>query len=121
MVIRQYGVQGRAKRKIVDFIVGWKLSNKFSSLTESADKLLWMSAHSKSASNAYFYGYAAPLLADLFLIYNSNKSNVVVLIDCIESLQNKAAVNPVAAELLKQFYEIADSVKLDYEEVAVFK
>jgi len=109
---------GRSAGKVTNFKAGLLLSKEFSRLEIVARKL--QEDRQANLNHAYYYCYIAPLLADLFQQYNSDKRNIAVLISCIELLQDKAGRNPAAELLLKDFTAIADKLGLRYEEVLLF-
>lgn len=68
-------------------------------------------------SNHQYYYYVAPVMAELFQIYNKDIPAYQVLLECVDCLQEKQYRNPAAAILLQDFLNVADGTGIDVETV----
>lgn len=68
-------------------------------------------------SRTLYFCYVAPVMATLFNLYNGDIPAHAVLQGSIDYLQDNANRNPVAAELLLEFVEVAKKAGIDVRTV----
>lgn len=114
MMYRQT-VLPRSSSKWVNFKVSFALEKLFTDYEVGMEKVLADIASDNS--NHQYYCYVAPLMAELFQIYNKNIPAYQVLLQCVDCLQDKQFRNPAAALLLQNFLSIANEAGIDVETV----
>lgn len=98
-----------------NFKLGIALSKQFSVYEHGMERVLQDKASNQN--NQQYYCYVAPVMADLFYLYNTKLSNFELLSSCVSYLQEKQYRNPVAERLLQDFLAIAKGVGIDVRTV----
>lgn len=105
----------RSYTKWKNFKVSFLLERKFTHYEHAMEAVLADNAENKN--NAMYFCYVAPIMADLFKIYNTRITACEGLQAIISYLQDKAVRNPVAEECLQDFLDIAKKAGIEVRTV----
>lgn len=105
----------RSCGKWLNFKVSIALEKLFTVYELGMERVLADDASDKS--NHQYYCYVAPVMSELFQIYNKDIPAYQVLLECVDCLQEKQYRNPVAERLLQDFLAIAKVVGIDVRTV----
>lgn len=114
MISKYYSIDSKCNTW-TNFRISIALEKQFTSYEKAMLKVT--QDREDGAVSPMYYGYIAPVLAQLFQYYNSDISAFEVLCQSIEYLQTLHSANPMGEILLKDFLEIADKVGLQVRTV----